>query len=549
MEQTIFQFKTKPYEHQVDAFEKFKDTNYFALFADMGTGKSKIAIDIAAYKFLKKEIDAVLVIAPNNVHAQWIQEQFPYHCAVPYKNYLWRSGQMGRRIFAKKLEDFMVTDYPNHLKVMSVNVEAFQSDKIVPIIAEYVKNHKVFTIVDEATRIKTPTAKRTRTIHKLNKYGQRCILTGTPTAKSPFDLWSQFEFLKANYFDCKYFIFQHRYGVMMKGVNQYTGGHFQTLIDEKTWAIVKSKLDKVAKARGGNLMPDDYEEIHIITGVSEKNVRFIASQDRYTRYKRLDELKTFIAPNVFAIKKEDCLDLPQKIYERIEVEMPKEQRRVYNTLKNELLVMYEDKELSVLNKVALTTRLMQVCGGFFPYTEEGSLPNGKTFESRRSVPIGKNNAKLDALLLDLEEADGQIIIWAQFVVELKMLFAAIKKLGKTCDLYYGGTSSIDRDRIIKRFKEGATEVFIGNVATAGFGLNLQNSTLQYYYSNSFKTEDRLQAEDRSHRIGVKAACVYKDIVMKNSVDERIYKSIRTGRNLNDYFKSSSLEEIFNDDPE
>ena len=539
-------FKTKPYEHQLQAFETFKDSPYFGLFADMGTGKSKIAIDIASYKFEKGDINAVLIIAPNNVHAQWIQEQYPQHCSVPYKPFIWYSGMRTRRIYEKSLTDFLVNDYPGHLKVFTVNVEAFQSNSIIPTIAEYVKNHKPFIIVDEATRIKTPTAKRSKIVHRLNKYGQRCILTGTPTAKSPFDLWSQFEFLSRNYFDCSFFVFQHRYGVMMKGVNGYTGGHFQTLIDEKTFAIVKSKLNKLREQRNGELMPNDIETVHIITGVSEKNVRFIDTQNEYTRYKRLDELKKLISKDVFSIRKEECLDLPEKIYEKVLIDMPKEQRRVYNTLKTQLLVEYGGQELSIINKVALTTRLMQICGGFFPYVEEGQLPNGKTFERTKAEPIGKTNVKLEAILNDLEETDGQIIIWASFVAELKMLEKELKKKGYKVGLYYGGTGQIARQRIINQFKKGDIDIFVGNTATAGFGLNLQNSTLQYYYSNSFSTENRLQAEDRSHRIGVKSACVYKDMIMKNSIDEKIYNAIKTGRDLNNFFKAS-LKEILADE--
>ena len=91
----LINFKTKPYKHQLDAFNKFKDREYFALFMDMGTGKTKTALDIAAYKFLKKEINAVLIIAPNNVHMQWIQEQVPIHLAVEHKCFVWES-EIGR---------------------------------------------------------------------------------------------------------------------------------------------------------------------------------------------------------------------------------------------------------------------------------------------------------------------------------------------------------------------------------------------------------------------------------------------------------------------
>ena len=536
-----FKFKTEPYQHQLDVFNRFKDKDYFALFCDMGIGKTKMALDIAAYKYSIGEINAVLILAPNNVHTQWIKEQVPIHLAVPYAPFLWQSGQRGRKIYDKRLQDFLLTVMPKCLKIMSMNIEALQGSAPLPTIAEYVKNHKCFVIVDEATRIKHNTAKRSKTVHRLNKYGQRCILTGTPTAKSPFDLWSMFEFLKANYFDCSYFIFQHRYGVMMQGVNPFNGGRYTTLIDEKQFNIVKSKIKKVKDQRGGTLMPSDYEMIAALSSVSEKNVRFIETQEKYVKYKRLDELRDYIANDTYSIKKEDCLDLPEKIYETLEVDMSKDQRMIYNNLKEQLLAEYEDEELSVLNKVSLTMRLMQVCGGFFPFINEKDKTENK--------PIGKTNPKIELLKLELDElGDKPIIIWAQFVAELKALYEALKK-DYSCGLYYGATGPLARKDIIDKFRTGDIQIFIGNPATAGFGLNLQHCTNQYYFSNSFKTEDRLQAEDRSHRIGVKSACVYKDIVMKNSIDEKVHQNIVTGRNLNDYFKSLSLREIFNDTEE
>lgn len=544
------QFKTQPYAHQLKAFELFKDKEYFGLFMDMGTGKTKTAIDIAAHKFLTGQIDSVLIIAPNNVHTQWIREQFPLHCPINYKAFIWESGKIGRGYNRKQLQDLTIANMPSVLKVLAVNVEAFQSETVVPFVAEFVKINKPFIIVDEATRIKHNTAKRTKTIHKLTKYGQRAILTGTPTAKSPFDLWSQMEFLKANYFDCNFFIFQHRYGILMKGTNQHTGGKFQTLIDEKTYSMVLSSIRRLQDQRGGKLMPDDYETIAAIRGVSEKNVRFIEQNPVYTRYKRLDELRNYIQADIFSVKKEDCLDLPPKIYEKIYVTMSDEQARVYKNLKQELMAQYEGHEVTVANKVALTTRLMQVIGGFFPYQREETHIHGYTPYTKLVADgalIGKSNVKLEALKADLDEvAEGtKIIIWAHFVAELKHIYDALRKDYKCC-LYYGGTPDYERKKIIEAFKRGEYDIFIGNAATAGFGLNLQNATVQYYFSNTFRTEDRLQAEDRSHRIGVKSSVVYKDIIVKGTIDEKIHANISTGRDLNDYFKSVPIAELLKD---
>jgi len=161
--------------------------------------------------------------------------------------------------------------------------------------------------------------------------------------------------------------------------------------------------------------------------------------------------------------------------------------------------------------------------------------------------IGNSSVKLDAIKADFDEvADGTpIIIWACFVPELNYIYDQLKHDYK-CALYYGGTAQGERNKIIEDFKAGQYDIFIGNVATAGLGLNLQNSTLQYFYSNSYRTEDRLQAEDRSHRIGVKSTCVYKDIIVKGTIDEKIYANISVGRDLNDYFKNASVRDLLTD---
>ena len=538
------------YQHQDEAIERFKNSEYFALFIDMGLGKSRIAIKIAEHKFAKGEIDAVMIIAPNGVHSQWIEEQFPEHCNVPYKAFTWSSARRTTNRYQWELEEFL-TPKMKRLKVFAVNVEAFQSDSIISTVAAYVKNNKVFIVVDEATRIKTPTTKRTKLIMKLEKYGCRCILTGTPATQSPFGLWSMFEFLHKDYFACNFFIFQARHGVMIQGINQRTGGRYKTLIDEKIWNIALNQLKNIQEMRGKSpLMPDDYLTVASSMGISEKNVKFIERQKTFKKFKRLDELKAQIDDITFYAKKEDCLDLPKKIYVTTKLEMSKAHRKIYDTLKKKLLVEYSGKELTVINKIALTTRLMQICGGYFPYEEETEVKigvNTKTVIKKKAELIGKKNIKLEALKADMEEVSHfPIIIWANFVVELEAIYAALKNDYK-CALYYGKTGKTQRESIIKDFKLNKYDIFIGNLATAGFGLNLQNATTQYSYSNSFYVELRIQGEDRSHRIGVKRDCLYKDLVYKNTIEEKIQRIIVQGKSMNDFFKSQSLIEMLKEE--
>ena len=526
----------------MEAFQKFKDRKYFGLFMDMGTGKTKVAIDIAAYKYTKGEIDSVLVIAPNHVHTQWATEEFPKHCPVDYHVKVWSSSEVSRKYYLPMISQYL-KEKSSVMKVFCVNVEAFQSNRILEYVATMVKNNECFIIVDESTRIKSPKAKRSKAIHKLNKYGQRAILTGTPTTKSPFDLWSQFEFLNRDYFQSSFFQFQHRYGIMMRANNHITGQVYNALIDEKRFNIVKNKIKRLKRERqergeSTELKNRDYELLASILEVSESNVRFIEQQGEFQKFKNMDELKSLIADDVFTAKKEECLDLPDKIYERVFVEMSKEQKRVYKNVKEQLRAELLDKELTVVNKLVATTRLQQICGGFFPY-DDG--------DKTGIIPIEKTNVKLERLVEDLEEVNFEntkVIVWAAFVPELLAIYERLSKEYK-CVLYYGGVPNYRRDTIKKDFVAGKYDIFIANTATGGFGLNLQNATLQYFFSNTFNVENRLQAEDRSHRIGVKSTCVYKDIVVKNSIDDRIYKAIKAGRDLNDYFKT--LDDILNEE--
>jgi len=555
------------------AYEKLKNEKFFALFMEMGLGKSKVAIDIAVHKYEKGQIDAVLVIAPNMVHEQWATEQIPTHCSIPYHNFVWYASRANRRQYQFQMENFMLEE--RKLKFFMVNVETFQSESVIPHIIEYVKNNEVFTIVDESTRIKTPTAKRTKTVTKLNKYGQRCILSGTPVAKSPFDLYAPFNFLKNDFFGVNYFIFKHRFGVMMKGINEYTGKSYTKLIDEKKFNIVKSKVNNILAEKRmismnmeEGLSSDDYEMISAITSVSEKNIKFIEKHESFTRFKRLDELKTAIDPYTFSVKKADLHEFdninydylnvpslppfPDKVYVCEYVRMSKEQLKIYNELKKHLLAEYGGQELSVQNKVSLTIRLRQVTGGYFPYEEESEkmLNYVKVpFMKKQSLMIGKSNVKMDRIHELLEEiGDESVIIWASFVAEIEAIYAELKN-NYSCELYYGKTSKKERARIKKDFMDKKFQIFIGNPSVAGFGLNLQVSTIQLWYSNSYKTEDRLQAEDRSHRIGTTDNVLYKDIIAKGTLDEKIYKAIREGRELNDYFSQTSLEDLLTPEEE
>ena len=420
------------------------------------------------------------------------------------------------------------------LKILCVNVETFSGENYLKTMLQFVCDNRTHMIVDESTIIKTPTAKRTKNIIKIGRMATyKSILTGTPVTNSPMDLWAQFEFLQENYFGCNYFIFQHRFCIQIADTNLRTGQKFKRMIAPHEIAIVRSKLKN-------GYFPD---EVAAMVNVSERNVLYIRDHPEVTTpYKNLDKLKEQIEPKTFIVKKEDCLDLPPKIYEPIYCEMNKEQKKAYTKLQKDYFYEYDGKELTVLNKCNLIMRLQQIAGGFMPHDTD---PNNADFKPS-TTPLGDKNPKISRLINDLKEiGDERVIIWAHFTAEIRAITEALKKEypHEMVVSYFGATEKRSRAGIIKDFKEGKIKYFVANPASAGVGLNLQRSNLHYYYSNDFSLEKRLQSEDRSHRIGQQWPVVYKDIVIKGTVDEQVADALRSKKDLLEYFREKSLREL------
>jgi len=408
---------------------------------------------------------------------------------------------------------------------------------------EFLVNHNVFLIVDESTRIKNPSANRTVNIMynlaKKKKQGKkilevspyskyRAILTGTMVTNSPYDLWSMIEFLKHDFWGMNFYAFKARYGVEVRDTHPGTGRVFNR----------KIRIDEIQSIRKYSGEGKSVETIAAIMGASESSVQYLLDHPNLLApYKRLDELKEKIADYSFIVRKEDCLDLPPKVYSELIVEMNSDQKRVYKELKNQFLSNYEEHELTVQNKVSLVGRLQQVTGGFFPYQEDGKP---------RLLPITNTNPKIERLKLDLEETgDEVVIIWARFVGELKMIASELRKKfpEKNVELYYGGVDKYIRSQIKASFMRGEVDILVANARTAGTGLNLQLAHIQYFFSNSYSLEDRAQAEDRSHRIGQEHSVLYKDIIIKGTVDEAVFAVLQAKKNLLEYFRSATLDEF------
>ena len=190
-----YEFKTEPFEHQRTALLRSWKKEKYALFMEMGTGKSKVLIDTIGILYGKGAINGVVIIAPKGVYKNWASREIPAHLPDYIDRHVAVWSPNPRK---KEKEDLTALfDVMDKLKILVINVEAFSSKKGVTFTEKFIFSHLTMFAVDESTTIKNPKADRTKAIIKLSKDAKfRRILTGFPITQSPLALYSQTETLE-----------------------------------------------------------------------------------------------------------------------------------------------------------------------------------------------------------------------------------------------------------------------------------------------------------------------------------------------------------------
>jgi SNF2 family DNA or RNA helicase len=459
-----YKFKTIPYKHQQTALDFAGQRQSFGFFMEMGTGKSKVLIDNMGMLYKAGQINFALVIAPKGVYRNWVTKEIPEHMSddVPHRVIRWVSGAN------KKQQEEMrsIKDKFEGLTIFVMNVEAFSTLKGKQA-GEWMGRAlgaSGLIAIDEATTIKNHTAKRTKNLCKIAQgFKFKRLLTGSPITKSPLDIYAQADFLQNGILGYdSYYAFQNRYAVIVK------------------------------QSMGAK------------------------SFNQVVGYRNIEELTAKIDSFSYRVLKKDCLDLPDKLYTVRYVEMTKDQKDMYESIRRHALVMLDDGEMTTAPAVITQLlRMQQILSGHLK-TDDGEMV---TFPSKR----------LDMLKECLEEHDGKAIIWSRFRHDIQVITAMLnKEFGEGCAAaYYGDTSDDARNNIVKSFQGNSTlKYFVGNPATAGYGLTLTEANLVVYYANDFNLETRIQSEDRAHRIGQNSNVTYIDLITEGTIDEKIVRSLQ-----------------------
>jgi len=412
-----YKFKTKPYAHQLTALEKSWNKESYAYFMEMGTGKTKVLIDNLAMLYDKGKVNGALIIAPKGVIGTWYNNELPTHLPEHIENtsILWQSNITKKQ--QEKLETLFKVEEALHILIM--NVEALSTDKGLKFAEKFLSCHETLVAIDESTTIKNPKASRTKNILSLARSSKyRRIMTGSPVTKNPLDLFSQCYFLDPFHLNHEsYYSFRMRYAIM-----------------------------KTANIAG--------RKIQLVSG-----------------FKNLGELSDKLQPFSYRVLKDDCLDLPEKIFIKRQIQLTPDQFKLYSQMKEKALAILNGKVVSTQNALTQIMRLHQITCGHF------SSDDGVT------QPI-KNN-RITELMNVLEETEGKAIIWAHYQYDITSIIKEITKEygpGSIVD-YYGLTPQEERQPNIKRFQDDPKCRFIvGTPSTGGYGITLTAANTVIYYS-------------------------------------------------------------------
>ena len=479
--------KFPPRENQVIAInntvEGFTANGFHGQLLEMSLGKSKCALNVAEIMKGYKALDRLIIICPKAIQSVWLEE-IPKHSNFDCTPVIWDNKQTIKK--QKEISELFTTEFP----ILILRLEMFQkkNEVLKKFLASFFEKPTMI-ILDESSKIKNVTTQRTpRLIEYTKDAAYKTILTGTPWTESPLDIFSQMEFLHT--------------GFWYKYAGEWTPNTLK-----KHWYIFRNRYAIMKEIRTG-----EGRSFKAMVGT-----------------RRTEEIARKIQPHVTQQKKIDWLDLPEKVFQTLHVEMDLAESKAYKTMKEKMILEYGDTVLTVQSQLTLLTRLRQIAGGFYPETGEA---------------ISKKPSGIEMLMEDVAEYRGKVVIVNSYVAEIQGIEKAlIKEYGEdqVCT-YYGATKN--RDEELKRF-ETTARFMVLNPQSGAFGLNLQHASLMYLYSRPFSYEQNAQLLDRIHRPGQRNNCVYKDIIHTDTVQEKVMKAFEKKKDVVDKFDQLTIKDFFN----
>ena len=436
------EYKLSPFlrGYQKDIVNDALNAGCYGIFADTGTGKTVIGLEIANH--FKK----TLILCPLSViETAWIDDCKKFYPQIKIIN-CWSNTSDGRFDLLDEEADVYVMNYESY-KIVRNKIMKSNFDCI---------------IVDESSCMKNMKSQITSMIlEMINVIPHRFVLSGCPCPNHNSEIFPQMKFVNNEIFGNNYYGFLARY-------------FHQDMSNPHVW--------------------------------------FQTAEDKERYNLRLTEQSVFL-------KKEDCVDLPEKVFQVRRFEMASEQRQHYNELLND--IKSHINEWSKFEFTAKLMKLREITSGFV-YTKDSNV-----------ITMDSNKPKALAEILE-EIGNKQVIIWCQFQHEIKSLAEQFGGVALTSS----SSKTKERYEIIRDFRDGKIQYLFTHPSLMGKGLTFVNCTYNVYYSLSFSYEEFKQSQDRIHRIGQTNKCTYIIMQAKDTIDEKIYSCLQR--------KESAVDELYNE---
>ena len=430
----VIEFELSPHlrKHQKEICNLALNKKSLGIFADTGTGKTVIGLEIASHH--KK----TLVLCPLSViETAWIDDCHRFYPGKTIVN-VWANSAQERRNKLAQDADIYVMNYES-FKILRNDIRKAGFDCL---------------IVDESSVMKNMNSQITTILLQfIDVIPHRFVMSGCPTPNHNSEVFPQMKLVNPEVFGNNYYGFLARY-------------FHQDMANPHVW--YQTDEDK----------------------------------DRY--FARLRTQSVFL-------KKEDCVDLPDKIFSVRQFDLSPEQRLYYDELENDIR-----QHINEWSKIEFTAKLMK----------QREIVSGFVIQKDKSITTFDSN-KHRALKEIIEEIGNKpIIVWCQFKHEIETL---AKEFGGTA--LTSGTRN--RDEIIRAFRDNQIHLLFTHPKLLGKGVTFVNCTYNIYYSLSFSYEEFKQSQDRIHRIGQENKCTYIILQAKDTNDIKIYSSLMNKGNAVD----------------
>lgn len=432
--------KHQGFPYQVEAVEAIKGQEYAAIFHEQGLGKTKIGLDLALQWLNADVVDSVLIVTKKGLIQNWREEIGEHSFLRP------------RVIDQDRHANFFALNSP--ARIYLAHYEAVRSER--KRLKLFLKTRRVGVLLDEAHKIKNPESELAKAFFELSPgFVRRVIMTGTPVANRPYDLWSQIRFLDQ-----------------------------------------------------GQSLGDDFASFRHSLDLSNDLTRDV---DRAQAFEAaLEQVYSAIRPfSVRQTKASAGITLPDKHIENVLVDMESRQTEIYSLFRDEMAAIvvrngrpFLDDAEEVLKRLL---RLVQVASNPMMVDQSYRGAPGK-------LPV------LEDILHQAVDAGEKAIVWTSFTENADWLARHLANFG-CARVHGKMEIADRNSSISTFKADPECRILVATPGAAKEGLTLTVANHAIFFDRSFSLDDYLQAQDRIHRISQQKPCYVHNLIARETVDE------------------------------